>query len=221
MNELIFKDKYGELTFNYKDEAFTDSRILAQGAEVEHRAVIQLITNHLDDVSEFRRVAFQMIPFETNGGIQKMKVCRLNEQQATFVISLMKNTKPVVAFKKELVKQFYKMERFIKTLVEARKEFPLLTENIKLLHDNPKPYHFSNECDMINRIVTGMSAKQFRQAHGIEKGKSIRPYLTNEQIQLMETLQKVDVGLLVAVSDYEQRKRYLEWYKMKLGEKTA
>lgn len=221
MNELIFKDKYGELTFNYKDEAFTDSRILAQGAEVEHRAVIQLITNHLDDVSEFRRVAFQMIPFETNGGIQKMKVCRLNEQQATFVISLMKNTKPVVAFKKELVKQFYKMERFIKTLVATRKEFPLLTENIKLLHDNPKPYHFSNECDMINRIVTGMSAKQFRQVHGIEKGKSIRPYLTDEQIQLMETLQKVDVGLLVAVSDYEQRKRYLEWYKMKLGEKTA
>lgn len=221
MNELIPKDKYGELTFNYKDEAFTDSRILAQGAEVEHRAVIQLITNHLDDVSEFGRVAFQMIPFETNGGIQKMKVCRLNEQQATFVISLMKNTKPVVAFKKELVKQFYKMERFIKTLVEARKEFPLLTENIKLLHDNPKPYHFSNECDMINRIVTGMSAKQFRQAHGIEKGKSIRPYLTDEQIQLMETLQKVDVGLLVAVPDYEQRKRHLEWYKLKLGEKTA
>lgn len=221
MNELIPKDKYGELTFNYKDEAFTDSRILAQGAEVEHRAVIQLITNHLDDVSEFGRVAFQMIPFETNGGIQKMKVCRLNEQQATFVISLMKNTKPVVAFKKELVKQFYKMERFIKTLVEARKEFPLLTENIKLLHDNPKPYHFSNECDMINRIVTGMSAKQFRQAHGIEKGKSIRPYLTDEQIQLMETLQKVDVGLLVAVPDYEQRKRHLEWYKLKLGEKSA
>lgn len=221
MNELILKDKYGELTFNYKDEAFTDSRILAQGAGVEHRAVIQLITNHLDDVAEFGRVAFQMIPFETNGGIQKMKVCRLNEQQATFVISLMKNTKPVVAFKKELVKQFYKMERFIKTLVEARKEFPLLTENIKLLHDNPKPYHFSNECDMINRIVTGMSAKQFRQAHGIEKGKSIRPYLTDEQIQLMETLQKVDVGLLVAVPDYEQRKRHLEWYKLKLGEKTA
>ena len=113
------------------------------------------------------------------------------------------------------------MERFIKTLVETRKEFPLLTENIKLLHDNPKPYHFSNECDMINRIVTGMSAKQFRQAHGIEKGKSIRPYLTDEQIQLMETLQKVDVGLLVAVPDYEQRKCHLEWYKLKLGEKTA
>lgn len=210
-----------ELTFNYKDEVFTDSRILADGAGIEHRAVIQLITNHLGDVSEFGRVTFQMIPFETNGGVQKIKVCRLNEEQATFVISLMKNTKAVVAFKKELVKQFYKMKQFIKTLVTARKEFPLLTENIKLLHENPKPYHFSNECDMINRIVTGMSAKQFREAHGIGKGESIRPYLTDEQIQLIETLQKVDVGLLVAVPDYEQRKRYLEWYTQKLKEKTA
>lgn len=48
MNELILKDKYGELTFNYKDEAFTDSRILAQGANIEHASVIKLITNHLE-----------------------------------------------------------------------------------------------------------------------------------------------------------------------------
>ena len=194
-NVSILQNEYGkcELTFNYKDEAFTDSTILAKGAGVEHRAVIQLITTHIDDVSEFGRVTFQMLPFETNGGIQKIKICRLNREQATFVISLMKNTKAVVAFKKELVRQFYQMEKFIKTLVSARKEFPLLTENIKLLYDDPKPYHFSNECDMINRIVIGMSAKQFRLEHGIEKGESIRPYLTEEQINMLELLQKVDV----------------------------
>lgn len=37
----------------------------------------------------------------------------MNEQQATFVISLMRNTKTVVAFKKELVRQFYAMRQFI------------------------------------------------------------------------------------------------------------
>ena len=89
-NVSILQNEYGkcELTFNYKDEAFTDSTILAKGAGVEHRAVIQLITTHLDDVSEFGRVTFQMLPFETNGGIQKIKICRLNREQATFVISL-------------------------------------------------------------------------------------------------------------------------------------
>lgn len=50
-----------------------------------------------------------------------------------------------------------------------------------------------------------MSAKQFRLANGIEKGKSIRPYLTKEQIDMLEILQKVDVGLLVAFPDYEER----------------
>ena len=222
-NVRILQNEYGkcELTFNYKDEAFTDSTILAKGAGVEHRAVIQLITTHIDDVSEFGRVTFQMLPFETNGSIQKIKICRLNREQATFVISLMKNTKAVVAFKKELVRQFYQMEKFIKTLVSARKEFPLLTENIRLLYDDPKPYHFSNECDMINRIVIGMSAKQFRLEHGIEKGESIRPYLTEEQINMLELLQKVDVGLLVAFPNYEDRKRHLEWYKSKISTQLA
>ena len=101
----------------------------------------------------------------------------------------------------------------------ARQEFPLLTDNIKLLHESPKPYHFSNECDMLNRIVIGMTAKQFRIANGIDKGKSIRPYLSEKQIQMLEILQKVDVGLLVAFPEYEQRKRHLEWYKQKLEDK--
>ena len=122
-------------------------------------------------------------------------------------------------FKELYIKRFNEMERFIKTLVMARKDYPLLTENVKLLHENPKPYHFSNECDMINRIVLGMSAKQFRTIHNIEKGTSIRPYLTEQQIEWIEQLQKVDVGLLVSVPDLEQRKRYLEWYKMKMEEK--
>lgn len=210
-----------ELTFNYKDKAFTNSLIIANGTSVEHRAVIQLVTKYADDISEFGKVTFQMLPLEGSVTGQKIKMCRLNEEQATFLISLMKNTKPVIAFKKELVKQFYQMKKFIQALVTTRKEFPLLTENIKLLHDNPKPYHFSNECDMINKLVTGMTAKKFREIHGLAKGESIRPYLTDEQLELMEKLQKCDVGLLVAFPDYEQRKRHLERYMSKIQQKSS
>ena len=48
--------------------------------------------------------------------------------------------------------------------------------------------------------------------------KRQRPYLSKEQIDMLETLQKVDVGLLVAFPNYEDRKRHLEWYKTKLEE---
>lgn len=205
------------LTFNYNNKAFTDSTIIAEGAEVEHRAVIQLITNHLDDVSEFGRVAFQMIPFETNGGIQKMKVCRLNEQQATFVISLMKNTKPVVEFKKELVKQFYEMKQIIEKLVKISGYNAKLNKEIKLLYENPKDYYFINENKMINCIVTGMSSQKFKQINNIKKG-TMREHFSYEQLQLLEKIIKKDIFLFKQFPnyDYKQRKNYLENYKLEL-----
>lgn len=123
--------------------------------------------------------------------------------------------KKAMKFKELYIRRFNEMEATINNLVTARLEFPALTENIKLLHEDPKPYHFSNECDMINRLVLGMSAKQFRIANGIEAGKDIRPYLTKEQLNELDILQKVDVGLLVTIPDYEERKRRLEWYKAK------
>ena len=48
----------------------------------------------------------------------------------------------------------------------------------------------------------------------MEKGQSIRPYLRDDQIAMLDLLQTVDIGLLLAVPDYQQRKRHLEWYAM-------
>lgn len=216
MKEIIPKDDYGVFVDNH-DVALVDSRYVAQYFEKEHKNVLADIRN-LDCSEEFRRLNFQPSSYKNEQG--KKQPCYYMTRDGFVFLAMGYRGKKAAKFKELYIRRFNEMERFIRTLVLTRKEFPLLTENIKLLHDNPKPYHFSNECDMINRIVTGMSAKQFRQANGIEKGKSIRPYLNDAQIQMMETLQKVDVGLLVSVPDFEQRKRYLEWYKMKL-EKAA
>lgn len=217
MKELIPKDDYGVFVDSH-DVALVDSRYVAQYFEKEHKNVIRDI-RELDCSDEFRRLNFEQSSYKNEQG--KKQPCYYMTRDGFVFLAMGYRGRKAAKFKELYIRRFNEMERFIQTLVTTRKEFPLLTENIKLLHDNPKPYHFSNECDMINRIVTGMSAKQFRQANGIEKGKSIRPYLSDSQIQLMETLQKVDVGLLVSVPDYEQRKRYLEWYKMKLQEKAA
>ena len=217
MKELIPKDTYGVFADNH-DTARVDSRYVAQFFEKEHRSVLRDI-RELDCSDEFRLHNFVQSSYKNEQG--KKQPCYYMTRDGFVFLAMGYRGKKAAHFKELYIKRFNEMERFIKTLVTTRKEFPLLTENIKLVHENTKPYHFSNECDMINRIVTGMSAKQFRQAHGLEKGVSIRPHLTEEQIQLMEALQKVDVGLLVAVPDYEQRKRYLEWYKLKLEEKSA
>ena len=222
MKELIPKDTYGVFADTH-DTARVDSLFVARFFKKRHDHVIRDIQKITDPKSglseEFIKLNFQLNKYKDSTG-RKLPCYYMTRDGFTMLVMGYTGAK-AMKFKELYIRRFNEMEQFIKTLVATRKEFPLLTENIKLLHDNPKPYHFSNECDMINRVVTGMSAKQFRQTHGIEKGASIRPYLTDEQIQLMEVLQKVDVGLLVAVPDYEQRKRYLEWYKLKLQQKTA
>lgn len=219
MKELIQKDEYGIFADTH-DTARVDSLYVADYFEKSHNHVVRDIKKILSPQSglseEFNVSNFGRITYTDSRG-RKQKAYAMTRDGFTMLVMGYTGAK-AMKFKELYVKRFNEMEKFIKALVSARQEFPLLTANIKLLHDAPKPYHFSNECDMLNRIVLGMTAKQFRLANNIEKGKSIRPYLSKEQIDMLETLQKVDVDLLVAFPNYEDRKRHLEWYKTKLEE---
>lgn len=116
------------------------------------------------------------------------------------------------AFKEAYINRFNQMGSFIKSLQATKIEFPAFTSAIMDAHEEPKHYHFSNEINMIYRIVLGVDAKKFRELNVIEKGEVIKPYLTLAQIQAVETLQRVDIGLIIAVPDYEQRKQTLNKY---------
>jgi len=117
------------------------------------------------------------------------------------------------------INRFNQMEEFIKSLAQAKMEFPAFTAAIMMAHEEPKHYHFSNEINMINRIVLGMDANQFKKAHGIDaKAPSIRKYLTLDQIRAIETLQRVDIGLQVSVPNFQERKALLTAY---LGKQVA
>ena len=217
MKELVPKDSYG-IFADSNDTARVDSLFVAKFFNKDHNHVLRDIEN-LDCSDEFRQSNFGQISYKDTYG-RKQKAVAMTKDGFTFLVMGYRGKK-AAKFKEMYIRRFNEMEQQIKTLVSARKGFPLLTESIKLLHDEPKPYHFSNECDMINRLVIGMSAKQFRQEHGIEKSGSIRPYLTDEQIRLLDILQKADVGLLIAEPDFEKRKQYLQDYLLKIRQKTA
>ena len=215
MKQLIPMDDYG-IFCDGKDTARANSLMVAKMFGKNHRDVLKSI-RELDCSKEFTERNFALSTYKDDTG-RKLPMYDMTRDGFTFLVMGYRGKK-AAQFKEAYIKRFNEMEKFIRTMIEARTQFPLLTDNIKLLHENPRPYHFSNECDMLNRIVIGKTAKQFRQEHGIPKGESIRPYLGAEQINMLDILQKVDIGLLVSVPDYEQRKRYLEWYKLKLEEK--
>ena len=217
MKELIPKDNYG-IFADCKDTARVDSLFVAKFFNKDHNHVLRDIEN-LDCSDEFRQSNYGQISYKDTYG-RKQKAVAMTKDGFTFLVMGYRGKK-AARFKEMYIRRFNEMEQYIKALVSARKEFPLLTENIKLLHEDPKPYHFSNECDMLNRLVIGMSAKQFRQAHSLSKNESIRPHLTDEQIQMLDILQKVDVGLLLSVPELEKRKQYLRDYMFKHKQKIA
>ena len=205
MKELIPKDDYGVFADRH-DTALADSLYVARIFGKRHDNVIRDI-ERLDCSEEFRLLNFEESTYKNEQG-KKQPCYYMTRDGFTFLVMGYRGKK-AAQFKEAYIRRFNQMEQCIRTLIAVRDDFHLITEQIKLVHENPKPYHFSNECDMLNKLVTGMGTKQFRKSHNLQKGESIRPHLTPEQLALMEKLQKLDYGLLVAVPDYNQRKQLL------------
>jgi len=106
------------------DQAVTTSLAIAEGTEVEHKAVIQLIRTYVSDLKEFGRVTFEMRPFETTGGIQNREIALLNEQQSTLILTYMRNSEIVRGFKKRLVRAFWELAQNAKPAFPVPQTFP-------------------------------------------------------------------------------------------------
>lgn len=108
-----------EIVIVENEKALTTSLHIADGAKANHKAVMQLIKTHIHHFNKFGRVAFEMRPFETEGGIQSRRIAILNEQQATFLMTLMRNTERVVDFKCALVQAFYETKEYLSTQYQS------------------------------------------------------------------------------------------------------
>jgi hypothetical protein len=93
--------------------------------------------------------------------------------------------------------------------LEIRTGFLPMTEAIFEAHEQPAHYHFSNECDLINRLVLGMSSKEWRLKHGME---SLRDTLSNAQLAQIKDLQLINTGLIKIGCSYAERKQKLHDY---------
>ena len=85
-------------------EPYTTSEIIAAGAGVQRRTVDHLLLAHKADFEEFGILRFEIA--KTGGRGRPETIYHLNEQQATLLMTYLKNTEAVRAFKKELVRQF-------------------------------------------------------------------------------------------------------------------
>ncbi|EJD6500647.1 Rha family transcriptional regulator [Providencia sp. PROV092] len=96
----------------------------------------------------------------------------------------------------------------------ARMEYKPMTDAVKesKIQEGKEPahYHFSNEADLINRIVLGVSSAKFRKDNDIGKTDPIRDYLSHQQIHAITELQRANTVFISMGWDFEQRKESLK-----------
>lgn len=192
-----------------KGHPMATSRKVAEIFNRNHDDVLRSVRN-LDCSSEFSLRNFTESNYKVRG---KVYPEYLMTKDGFAFLAMGFTGKKAASFKEAYINAFNQMAEFIKSLQTAKLEFPAFTNAIMLAHEEPKSYHFSNEINMINKIVLGMNASKFKETKGLDKSvTSIRPYLSPEQIKAIEELQRIDIGLIVAIKEYEQRKKILEEY---------
>jgi phage regulator Rha-like protein len=137
-----------ELILVQDQELTTTSLLIAEGLGLQHHSVIKLVRHNLDDLEDYGRVRFEIRPFNTSGGIQHQEYAILNEHQATYLITLMRNTEKVKKFRKLLVKQFFEMREAL-----SKKPKPIvktfLDKRIECLAKLPKGYFCALDASLV------------------------------------------------------------------------
>ncbi len=93
------------------------STAIAEGIGREHESVIKLIRRNLGDFEEFGELGFEIRVHESHskgGRGPATEIALLNEQQATLLLTYMRNNEVVRAFKKRLVRAFYEMAQRVR-----------------------------------------------------------------------------------------------------------
>lgn len=113
-----------------KKEPYTTSEIIAECAEVQHHTITRTIRKNLERFERLGKVGFNIQAMESG---QQSKIYILNEQQATLLITFLKNTDQVATFKENLVKAFFEMRDEV---AEFRYQRALEKPKRKTLHDS-------------------------------------------------------------------------------------
>lgn len=195
--ELVYMDG--------KKEPYTLSSIVAECTNLQHHTITRTIRKHQARFERFGKIGFKIQALKSG---QSAKDFILNEQQATLLVTFLKNTEQVANFKENLVRAFFEMR-------EELSKFRLLRElekpKRKTLHDSienwgAKPKHaHSTMNNLLLKAVTDMNAKQLVKNR---KGFNGIDSLTSEELEQYQALEDMVIAMIELNMSYHDIK---EW----------
>ena len=206
-----------ELVFLKRKQALTTSLIVAEGTDNQHESIMRLINEHKTRFERWGKIRFSDLKSGNPQGGRPAKIAFLNEQQATFLITLLHNNEIVLDFKSELVDQFYKMREVLRNHQDPQWQtarFDVKTGYKELAAAVHELYEWaaSHGCKASEKVFYMNFAKLMNRTLGINSGG--RDDLAAWQLYEVEKLQfiarTIIAGLLAQGADYHEPYQHLK-----------
>ncbi|MDU5350434.1 MAG: Rha family transcriptional regulator [Peptostreptococcus sp.] len=205
----------------YDKVPYTLSNIIAEGVGLKHHTITRVIRRHKGDFEEFGRLNTLADDIFNGHNIQELdkkigrgrpeKIYKLNEDQAILLITYLKNTDIVRAFKKALVREFRRLkEEVTQFQIQRAIEKPLrrtLTDAISTWEHGSK-WSYKHITDLLYRCVTGMAAIKLKAARGHKKGTGL-DLLEVSELEHYRELESIVIALIGLNWTYESIKNEL------------
>ena len=193
--ELVYMDS--------KKDPYTLSSIVAECTNLQHHTITRTIRKHQARFERFGKVGFKIQALKSG---QNTKDYILNEQQATLLVTFLKNTEQVANFKTNLVKAFFEMrEELSKFRIQRALEKPkrkTLHDSIETWEQAPKHAH-STMNNLLLKAVTDMNARQLVASR---KGFNGIESLTSEELEKYQALEDMVIAMIELNMNYQEIK---------------
>lgn len=196
-------------------EPYTTSEIIAEGTGMNHRRVRDAIRKYQKELEAFGKVGAYQTPLPGSKTGQTIPDYILNEQQSTFLLTLLKNTPVVVAFKKELVRQFYAM----RDELARRRELRVIGKPIRrsltdALRDSGevermRGHAYGTYTNLAFKLATGRTARQLRRERGAAQDVHAVDILKAVELEIYQRKEAAIAVLLDAGLTYDSIKAAL------------
>jgi phage regulator Rha-like protein len=169
-----------------------------ESLEVKHKALMDMIRKNENEFQEIRLFTFQK---SKGTGGRPSEFCYLDEEQATFLIVLMKNSPVVKKFKFRLTREFFRLKKVLADIAAQRQNAQWLDQRkagipvrIKETDTIQKFVEYATLRGSINAIMyyANISKMQNKALFFIEqKFKNIRDILNLEQLSTVVSADKI------------------------------
>lgn len=183
-----------------KKEPYTTSEIIAECADVQHHTITRLIRENKDDFEALGILGFKIHKLDGRG--QPKKAYILNEQQATLLITYLKNTEPVREFKKNLVKAFFEMRDELSKFREQRaleKPTHKTLNDVISKWDNAPTMAFPTVNNLLLKLSSGKNKKKLIKDRG---GKTGLDCLTSVELAKYQVYERAVIPLIELNMEY-------------------